>query len=400
MTNSAAGTHLSHGKPASFATSISSPSAPLLTGSVLESRLRICELVLAPAIGGAETLALALAASFREAGHAVDVIALDGPRGEAPLLAGEIRVAERPTWAKGDRLGRFAAARLLATSGRYDVIHAHSYLPNLYARAGAAARQTHVPVVVTLLSGSDDFAAHSARFVESLLAPWTSAVVAMGDRLRNEYCEYFPNLRDRVRVIPVGVHREPVVERDSAKPPTRFALVGRVAPQKEVETAIRGFAAFAEAAGDPPVTLSIIGPPSDAEYARRMHLLADTLAPGSVAFVGARANPFADETIDVLVHSAIGEAHTPIAVLEAAGRGMPVICCNSGSMAEAIGWHCTTFEGGSPQQLAEALLRVRDDWPQTIRVARRAWEAVPRFDDTASRYEALLRAVVGPRSAP
>jgi glycosyltransferase involved in cell wall biosynthesis len=369
------------------------------SGSVPQSRLRICELVLAPAFGGAETLALALAASFRDAGHAVDVIALDRPRVEAPVLTGEIRVAERPTWAKGEKVGRFAAARLLATSGRYDVIHAHSYLPNLYARAGAASSRTRVPVVVTLLSGSDDFATRSARRVEALLAPWTSAVVAMGDRLCNEYREYFPKLRDRVRVIPVGVQREPFVERDSAKPPTRFALVGRVAPQKDVEAAIRAFATFAESAGDPRVTLSIIGPPSDAEYAGRMHLLADTLAPDSVSFVGARANPFADKTIDVLVHSAVGEAHTPIAVLEAAGHGIPVICRDSGAMAKAIGWHCTTFADGSPEHLARALLRVRNDWSQAIRSARRAWEIVPRFDDTASRYEALLRAVVGPRSA-
>jgi glycosyltransferase involved in cell wall biosynthesis len=372
----------------------------VLSGADSYPRLRICELVLAPAFGGAETLALALAASFREAGHSVDVMALDEAHREAPALRGEIRVARRPTWAKGDKLGRLAAARALATSGRYDVVHAHSYLPNLYARAGAASRQTPLPVVVTLLSGSDDFATHSARRVEALLAPWTSAVVAMGDRLCNEYREYFPNLRDRVRVIPVGVQREPFVERASAKPPTRFAMVGRVAPQKDVETAIRGFAAFAEAEGEPPVALSIIGPPLDTEYARRMHLLADALAPGAVSFVGARASPFADETIDVLVHSAVGEAHTPIAVLEAAGRGIPVICPDSGSMADAIGWHCTTFAGGSPEQLAEALLRVRTDWPQAIRSARRAWETVPRFDDTARRYEALLEAVVHPRSAP
>jgi len=363
-----------------------------------QPRLRICELVLAPAVGGAETLALTLAASLREAGHAVDVIALDGPRGEASLSTGEIRVAERPRWAKGERLGRLTAARLLAMSGRYDVIHAHSYLPNLYARAGAASSRTRLPVVVTLLSGSDDFATHSARRVEACLAPWTSAVVAMGERLQNEYREYFPKLRDRVRVIHVGVHREPFVERDLGKP-TRFALVGRVTPQKDLETAIRGFAPFAEAAGDPPVTLSIIGPPSDAEYARRMHLLADTLARDSVSFVGARANPFADEKIDVLVHSAVSEAHTPIAILEAAGRGIPVICRDSGSMADAIGWHCTTFADGSPEHLTRALLQVRNDWPQAIRRARLAWEIVPRFDDTARRYEALLTAVADPRSA-
>lgn len=355
--------------------------------------------MLAPAFGGAETLALALASSFREAGHAVDVIALDEPRGEAPALPGEIRVAQRPRWAKGDKLGRLAAARRLATSGRYDVIHAHSYLPNLYARAGVALSRAPVPVVVTLLSGSDDFATRSARRIEALLAPWTSAVVAMGDRLRGEYRTYFPKMVDRVSVIPVGVHREPFVERGSAKPPTRFALVGRVAPQKDVETAIRGFAAFAEATSDPPVELSIIGPPSDAEYARRMRALSATIAPRSVSFVGARTNPFADETIDVLVHSAVGEAHTPIAVLEAAGRGIPVICPDSESMAEGIEWHCTTFAGGSSERLAEALLRVRNDWPQAIRSARRAWETVPRFDDTASRYEALLKAVVGTRSA-
>jgi glycosyltransferase involved in cell wall biosynthesis len=364
-------------------------------------RMRICELILAPAFGGAETLALDLAASFRDAGHEVEVVALDPSVGPAPGAPGEILVASRPRYAKGHKLGRLAAMRRLTTSGRYDVIHAHSYLPNLYARAAAALSVgRHVPVVVTLLSGGDDFATPSSRRIEVLLQRWTDVVVAMGERLRDEYEAYFPRMHDRIVAIPFGVDRPALSDRVPSSSPMSFAMVGRIAPQKEVETALRGFAAFVESASGTPPVLKIIGPPSDEKYAQSMRALAESIAPKSVRFLGAQREPFAHEEIDVLIHCAGHEAHTPLAILEAAAHGIPIVCSDAGSMASAIGWHCTKFRTGSPEQLTQALLHVRSKWPEAVRIARKAWEAVPVFADTARRYErVLLRAVTGESEA-
>src|SRR5437773_3803786 len=97
--------------------------------------MRICEVVLAPAVGGAETLALELAADLRGRGHLVDVTALDPASLSTPkAIQSGLPTTAHPFWARGKKLRRLSGARRLVAGGRLAVDPAHRSLPNLYVR--------------------------------------------------------------------------------------------------------------------------------------------------------------------------------------------------------------------------------------------------------------------------
>jgi glycosyltransferase involved in cell wall biosynthesis len=357
--------------------------------------MRICEVTLAPRIGGAETVALELADQLEALGHDVDIVALDGAdRFESNRLAG-VEVLRRPRWARGDRLGRLGSLRRHLRSGRYDVVLAHTYLPNLYARVASATTAVRAPVVVTLQSAVDDFARPSDRRVEGALLPWTSAVVAVSAELRRQYEAYFPHARGRVWHIPNGVAKPSLGRPVDGTRPRHFACIGRICRQKDIETALRGFAAFASGVGET-VQLTIAGPDSEPAYAAEMRRLADALPGRSITFSGPLDAPFDELRVDVLVHAAEHEGH-PVTLMEAGARAVPIVCADVDAVSGAVDGHCSTFSPGNWEGLASTLDQVYRSWPAARSVAARAYASVPDSAATARAYEELFLELVGGR---
>lgn len=350
--------------------------------------MRVCELVLAPAIGGAETLASNLADALRIRGHEVDLIALDPPAAHVPASGAKaFDVAARSRWAAGEKLGRLRAAQLLFRCD-YDVIHAHTYLPNLYARAAARLSRRPTPVVVTLHSGSDDFAPRMARLLESSLLPRTAGVVAVSRRLADEYKTYFPSASSRVVHVPNGVRKLPFRASGVTRPAV-FAVVGRLAPIKDVATAIRGFGRFAEQVDDPDLTLRIIGPPSDVSYADELAAVASEVGHARIIFEGPLADPF-DSRIDVLIQASRYESG-PISLMEAAAHSIPIVCADVryGGTAD-LQEVCMRFAFRQPDALADGLRAVYHDWPAAVGRAQTAWRLVPDLAAAIMAYESIL----------
>jgi glycosyltransferase involved in cell wall biosynthesis len=186
--------------------------------------------------------------------------------------------------------------------------------------------------------------------------------------------------------------------RPTATEPTRFALVGRITPVKSIETAILGFARFAGRPGNGDCQLRVVGPDTDPAYAAELRRLAADVGGGRIVFPGAAAEPFEAERIDVLIHASQHEAGASLAVLEAAARGIPVVCSDWPSIAATIGQNCATFPIGDWRELALRLAAVRDDWPGALERAARAWRFVPDIRDTGRRYVDVLESVVGRRA--
>jgi glycosyltransferase involved in cell wall biosynthesis len=172
-------------------------------------------------------------------------------------------------------------------------------------------------------------------------------------------------------------------------------VVGRITRQKDIETALRGFTDFHSRCADGELELHIIGPDSDAIYADQVRRLATELR-CPAQFRGAVASPLSRGEIDVLVHSAVGEA-APLVLLEAAAHQVPIVCTTASLEWNWLGDRCRSFPARDWRALSDALLDTVENWDTAVRKASAAWEIVPDIQDTTAAYERLMSALVEER---
>lgn len=335
--------------------------------------MRILEVILAPAVAGAETLVSGLARVWREGGHEVDVLALDPP---SPAQAGAARALfgyEVPTSRaryRGSRapvkqLSRLTGIRTALSAGGYDIAHSHCLQPNMYTRIGRLLTRTQTPVVTTIHSASDelDYASAYIRLAESSLQTQTAAVVAVSSRAAQQYKKVFPALAPKVWTIPNGVPRGILPRtRAQSNAPEVFLATSRITPQKDIESLVVGFDEFCiqhEGLG----RLLIVGSSDDAEYFAHVSTVCRGLRSARrIEFLGPRGDiPSLLAEADVFVHSALAENH-PISVLEAASAGIPVVATALPEVKACIGAEGYYFAPGDPSGLAGALATVAREW--------------------------------------
>lgn len=367
--------------------------------------MRILEVILKPAIGGAETLVAELASEFEEAGHAVDVVALDLP---ASREDGDVldllmhRHVPSLVASRGPRLPRQAvrAISAIAWLGRrrrdYDVLHAHTLIPNAYIRLAAAATFCRLPVVITLHSGSNDFVATRVKLAERALSPWTSAVVAVNSTLAHAYARLVPSLSGRVQVIPNGINPRIAPRPSRSDLPHRFIATCRVTPGKDIATMLRGFALFRSSC-DRQVELHIAGPLPDVGYAGDLTALASQLGlGGAVSFLSSRSDiPQLLAEADVFLHSSLAESYG-LSVLEAATAGIPMVVADLDSIRSMLGEVPVYFTPGDPHSLANALQLLDSSWHSRTLIASAAAPDVKRrysMADCANAYLGLFTSI-------
>ncbi|HEY1974645.1 MAG TPA: glycosyltransferase [Pseudonocardia sp.] len=332
--------------------------------------MRIAEVLLRPAFGGAESLVESLRRRWAEDGHEVRVLYLDG--------AGE---AETGRAARVRRLG--AALREL----RPDVVHAHSALPNLYARLASRGRW---PVVTVLHSAGRDFDATSLRLAERALAGWTSHVVAVSPAQVREYHDSV-GTRVPVSLIRNGVRPDIVARTVPVERPARVVAVGRLDPQKRIDVLLEGWRR-AELTG---CALSVAGVASDEATQRQVEGWA-TGAPAARLLGAVTDIPGLLAGSDLFVHAATEEAH-PLAPLEAARAGLPLVVTGRVAALLPDELAVVRFDGGDPDGLAVALRTAVAEYPA---LAARAVAQAPRvaeefgIDRCAAGHLALLLAAV------
>ena len=217
-----------------------------------------------------------------------------------------------------------------------------------------------------------------------------------------EKCHIIPNGIDLPRFDKIASVRE-----DTPRLRPTVAMVGRVAPIKDVKTFIRAARLVADEIPD--CRFLIIGPTDeDEDYADECRKLVSVLAlERNVEFTGPVRVDEYYPSIDCLVLTSISEAQ-PFVVLEAMRVGIPVVATNVGACAElilavgpedeAIGRAGAVTNVRAPEETAAEILRILKDPDLARQMGRAGRERVGRYYSKSKMlqsYEQVYRSFCG-----
>jgi glycosyltransferase involved in cell wall biosynthesis len=185
---------------------------------------------------------------------------------------------------------------------------------------------------------------------------------------------------NKIRILPAGVEINLFrLKDDSRSNDFKIGYVGRLSPEKNLETLILAFADFRRSINSTG-RLLLIG---DGESRASLEQLVAKLKIGrAVNFIGFRTNikPFLS-TFDVYVLPSNVEG-TPISLLEAMAAGKAIVASNLPSINEIItdGKDAILFNPNNVEELTEALLKLYARVELRKRLGSNAQKTVTRYD--------------------
>jgi glycosyltransferase involved in cell wall biosynthesis len=254
------------------------------------------------------------------------------------LLDGERRRPEDVIGAHARPLVAFGVA---AHARRpYDVIHAHTGLPDGIAAAQLAAA-LGIPLVVTEHSSTaaTELADEQARVAYLGLLEGRRRLVAVSRALAGEVARALGVEPDRIGILPNAVPVEGFpLGGPTDREPGLLLYVGARKASKGIETLLRAFALAH--AGRPGLRLQLIGPPGTAEEESRWRAVAGELGiDGALDVEGPaprEAVAAAMRRASLFVHPSPRETFGMVAA-EALASGLPVAATPSGGVDGIVG---------------------------------------------------------------
>ena len=379
------------------------PPAHRAQGRAATGRVRIASVVVSLGAGGAENLAVNLGREFARAGHEPVLLTLTDARSlgadpEFGRVAGERAAAGGvavETLALGERrnpvTGTLALRRLVRRI-RPDILHVHTPVALLFAQWPRLG----VPIVYTH---------HNTRLARM------RRLVPLFDRVVSHYVAISPALETLLRRLvrgPITQIRNGVPLEDAAgyrRAAERNGLsllaVGSLTPKKDYRNLIDavGLARERLERAHGRVRLTVAGEgPEQAMVAERVRALG--LDPcvdlaGNVASVG----PLLDAA-DLFVSGAISEG-LPIAMLEAAAAGLPLVATDIGGVGEVVrdGVNGRLVAPSDPSALADAIVDAAADrdrlsrWSAASRAVAQEFSIEPCARDHLALYDRVLGAL-------
>lgn len=314
--------------------------------------MRVLHIVRNLEIGGLERGVVDLSMEQVRQGNAAAICELTGSRGSCFDAPAGVELYGPP--ARETRMARFGL--LMAALKRFqpDVVHVHNTLSLQNSLLPCMLRRR--PVLL---------AKHGMVFQGGLrgwLYRWPRHVVCVSTPIRGKLITLHPACQERSSVIPNGITmqdpgnspRETWRQKLNLDTRTRaFVWVGRFVEEKGLDLLLR---AFAKLADNPGWTLFLIG---DGPLRADIEAQANTLNIGArVRFTGMRQDirellP----AFDVFVLPSLSEG-LPMALLEAASAGLPLIVSDAGDMPTVVcrqnGW---VVKAGDEAMLGDCLGR-------------------------------------------
>jgi glycosyltransferase involved in cell wall biosynthesis len=192
---------------------------------------------------------------------------------------------------------------------------------------------------------------------------------------------------------------------EAGAPPrgTRWLAVGRVSPNKGLESTIAALA-VARAHADPGATLQLIGKPATDSYVAALRrYVAELGLAAAVRFAGHASDgtvAAAYAGADVLVVTSEHEGFC-VPVVEAMAAGLPVVAFDQGAVPEVLGGAGVLVSDKDPYALAAAIAALLRDAPgrdAVIEAGRRRLAALD-LDSAADRFVDLLVPLAVPTHA-
>ena len=285
--------------------------------------------------GGAETQ---LAMLVRHSRHECDVVTLYNP---GPI-ADQIRADGTTVRDVGMRNNRDLRAlprlRSLIADGRYDVVHAHLYRSQIYARP--AARLARTPVVVTTEHSIGETHIERRRMTSGVRGLYlaselfSDATIAVSDVVRDRLVRWGVAPR-KIAVIPNGLDTAALAFDPDARAraraqfgiaPETFVIgtLGRLDPNKRIDMVIDSVAPLlGDSAGGKPAVLLVVGRGEEMDALKAAAARAGVA--DQVIFAGFQADTAAMlAALDLYVMASVQETFG-LAALEAMANGLPVL---------------------------------------------------------------------------
>ena len=296
----------------------------------------------------------------------------DGEADFLDLRHPDLPVRRISTLGKGvrplDDLRALVAIRREIRSFRPHIVHTHTAKAGVLGRL--AAISCRVPLRVHthhghLLKGYfGPVVVRMIRAVESFLARHTSALVAVGARVRDDLLDAGIGRAEQYTVIPPGVEPGEISPGRNGREALGLAegaqvvlFVGRLTRIKRFDRLIKAMAIVVQEV--PEALLVVIGEGDELEEAKR----SSRPLGAAVRFLGWRAElGSAYEAADVVVLASDGEG-MPVSLIEAAMAGRPCITTDVGSAGEVVIHGETGYVVPTdPESIAGGLLTLlRDD---------------------------------------
>ncbi len=388
--------------------------------------------------GGSERVLFDLAHGYAAAGHEVIPFAMASARNLPTPWAD--RFAPEVRWDGGGPLAALRAAAGVIHSGeakrrlaallrdaRPDVAHLHNFHHQLSPSIVDALREAGVPAVHTLhdykivcpnyllfTEGAVCTRCAGGRFAHAIVhrcvrgSAAASAVAAAESAWHRARRTLERGIRvfvspsrflaaqaramgfgGRIEVVPNGLDAAAIPA--AAAPGDGFLYAGRLAREKGVATLVDAVR------GDPALAVTIAGDGPDAAALRG----AAADAPDRVRFAGALPRAAVLERVRAaraVVMPSLWQENAPMAALEAAASGVPVVATRRGGLPEIVrdGENGILVPPGDPEALARALRTLQDSPDLAARLGRRGREIAEteyRLSDQVTRMLELLAEV-------
>ena len=269
---------------------------------------------------------------------------------------------------------------------RIDILHTHSFRPNVYGRmAGAVLRPSGLKIVAHYHNDYSDKWDPEALRVERRLAAVTDAGIAVSAAVAGHVTHSVGTVCD---VAENGIDRERVTCGNRAKGRAALGvpadvllvgLVGRVCRQKGIDTFVA--AATIAARQMPDAHFVVIGDAEDQPLLARMTTyIAEADLADRIQFTGHRED-MADmlASLDLLAAPSRWEGFG-LMLAEAMAAEVPVIASMVGGMPDVMGDSGLLVPPDDPLALAEAMTSVLADEARRVGMARRGLDQSTRFD--------------------